>query len=174
MASERQADWIQIRPDVLSGLIWFQTVCKGYQQTTLVGKEFINRKWVVWWYYGTLLKSTLTFSLVVKVFGNAWILKRIKCTLLCNYQNALLFNIWIFCNIWHSLKWNSGVLKYLWEGAGVWYHVASKLLHGCVFGCAINSLIYSCGLSSGTDRQTMQQRKNITLLVNWSFIQYLI
>ena len=24
-----------------SGLIWFQTICKGYQQTTLVGKEFI-------------------------------------------------------------------------------------------------------------------------------------
>ena len=24
---------------VLSGLIWFQTVCKSYQQTTLVGKE---------------------------------------------------------------------------------------------------------------------------------------
>ena len=27
--------WIQIRPDVLSGLIWVQTVCKSYQQTTL-------------------------------------------------------------------------------------------------------------------------------------------
>ena len=26
--------------DVLSGLIWFQIVCKSYQQTTLVGKEF--------------------------------------------------------------------------------------------------------------------------------------
>ena len=24
---------------ILSGLIWVQTVCKGYQQTTLVGKE---------------------------------------------------------------------------------------------------------------------------------------
>ena len=29
---------IQIRPDVLSGLTWVQTDCKGYQQTTLVGK----------------------------------------------------------------------------------------------------------------------------------------
>ena len=28
--------WIQIRPDILSSLIWIQTVCKGYQQTTLV------------------------------------------------------------------------------------------------------------------------------------------
>ena len=27
------------RPDVVSGLIWVQTVGKGYQQTTLVGKE---------------------------------------------------------------------------------------------------------------------------------------
>ena len=35
----RHTVWIQIRPDILSGLIWVQTVCKGYQQTTLVGKE---------------------------------------------------------------------------------------------------------------------------------------
>ena len=28
-----QTVWIQIRPDILSGLIWVQTVCKGYQQT---------------------------------------------------------------------------------------------------------------------------------------------
>ena len=29
-----QTVWIQIRPDKMSGLIWVQTVCKGYQQTT--------------------------------------------------------------------------------------------------------------------------------------------
>ena len=34
--SECQTVWIQIRPDILSGLIWVQTVCKGYQQTTKV------------------------------------------------------------------------------------------------------------------------------------------
>ena len=28
--------WILIRPDILSGLIWIQIVCKGYQQTTKV------------------------------------------------------------------------------------------------------------------------------------------
>ena len=44
--SECQTVWFQIRPDVLSGLIWFQTVCKGYQQTTLVGKE-LNLNWLV-------------------------------------------------------------------------------------------------------------------------------
>ena len=37
--SECQTDLIQIRPNILSGLIWVQSVCKGYQQTTLVGKE---------------------------------------------------------------------------------------------------------------------------------------
>ena len=31
--------WIQIRPDVLSGLVWVQTVCNCYQQMRLVGKE---------------------------------------------------------------------------------------------------------------------------------------
>ena len=36
--SEFQTVLIQIRPDILSGLIWVQTACKGYQQTTLVGK----------------------------------------------------------------------------------------------------------------------------------------
>ena len=31
--SECQTVWIQIRTDILSVLIWVQTVCKGYQQT---------------------------------------------------------------------------------------------------------------------------------------------
>ena len=35
--SECQTVWIQIRPDVLWGLIWVQTVCKG-NQTTPVSK----------------------------------------------------------------------------------------------------------------------------------------
>ena len=34
--SEYQTVWIQIRPDILSGLIWVQTVCKSNQQTTKV------------------------------------------------------------------------------------------------------------------------------------------
>ena len=32
--SECQTVWIQIRPDVMSDLIWVQIVCKDYQQTT--------------------------------------------------------------------------------------------------------------------------------------------
>ena len=34
-----QTVWIQIKPDALSGLIWVETVNKGYQQTTLVEKR---------------------------------------------------------------------------------------------------------------------------------------
>ena len=34
--SECQTVWIQIRTDLLSDLIWVQTVCKGYQQTIKV------------------------------------------------------------------------------------------------------------------------------------------
>ena len=34
--SECQTVWIQISPDILLGLIWVQTVCKGYQQMTKV------------------------------------------------------------------------------------------------------------------------------------------
>ena len=39
--SERQLLWIQVRPDILSGLIWVQTVSKDYQQGTLAGKVLI-------------------------------------------------------------------------------------------------------------------------------------
>ena len=41
-----QTVWIQIRPDIRSGLILVQTVCKGYQQTTRVapsGKDFTKQ-----------------------------------------------------------------------------------------------------------------------------------
>ena len=47
--SRCQTARIQIRSDILSGLIWDQTVCKGYQQTanvTLAGKE-LNTKQLV-------------------------------------------------------------------------------------------------------------------------------
>ena len=40
--SEYQTHWVQIRPDILSGLIWVQSVCKGYEQTTLAGNDFIR------------------------------------------------------------------------------------------------------------------------------------
>ena len=39
--SECQTDWIQIRSDILSGLIRVQTVFKSYQQTTLGDNELI-------------------------------------------------------------------------------------------------------------------------------------
>ena len=38
-SSECQTVWIQITPYILSGLIWAQTVCRGYQQTRPVGEE---------------------------------------------------------------------------------------------------------------------------------------
>ena len=37
--SESQRVWSLIRPEDLSGLIWVQTVCQSYQQTTLIDKE---------------------------------------------------------------------------------------------------------------------------------------
>ena len=45
MPSEFLTDWIQIMRDILSRLIWVQSVCKGYQQITLGGKELtiVNR-----------------------------------------------------------------------------------------------------------------------------------
>ena len=37
--SECQTDWIQIRPDILPGLILVQYVCKGHEQMPRVDKE---------------------------------------------------------------------------------------------------------------------------------------
>ena len=42
MPSECQIVWVQIRPDISSGLIWVQTVCKSYQQTTQEDHELIR------------------------------------------------------------------------------------------------------------------------------------
>ena len=36
--SECQTFWIQLRPEILSGLIKVQSVCKGYQQTILTAE----------------------------------------------------------------------------------------------------------------------------------------
>ena len=39
---EYQTDWIQIRPDILLGLILVQSACKGHQQMTLEGRVKCN------------------------------------------------------------------------------------------------------------------------------------
>ena len=39
LPSGYQTVWFQIRPEVMSGLILVQTVCKDYQQMTRVGEE---------------------------------------------------------------------------------------------------------------------------------------
>ena len=41
-----QTFWIQIRTNIMSVQIWVQTVCKGYQQTTIVTDTW----WVVTWF----------------------------------------------------------------------------------------------------------------------------
>ena len=58
---ECQMVWIQIRTDTMSVLIWLQTVCKGYQQTTKVttSKERVNQPITTWWYSKTCLKWPL-------------------------------------------------------------------------------------------------------------------
>ena len=44
ISSECQTVWIQIRYKVLPGLKWIQTVCRGYQETTLVGRFVVNHQ----------------------------------------------------------------------------------------------------------------------------------
>ena len=42
---ECQTVWIQIRSELLSGLIWVQAVSNSYQRTTLVGKRKFENMW---------------------------------------------------------------------------------------------------------------------------------
>ena len=63
---ECQTVWIQIRPDVLLGLIWVQTVCKSYQQTALVGNEF-KRVWSFQGYIVFVLSSLEFFNPLISV-----------------------------------------------------------------------------------------------------------
>ena len=48
-----QTIWILIRPHIMSGLIWVQTVCKGYQQTTKVDPlgQRVKYKTTCWYYF---------------------------------------------------------------------------------------------------------------------------
>ena len=43
LPSESQTVWIQIRPDILSDMIWVQTVCKDYQQMKLACRVQIEQ-----------------------------------------------------------------------------------------------------------------------------------
>ena len=45
--SECQPVWIQIRPDVLSGQIWVQTVFKSYQQTTVGVRGLLHHEYAI-------------------------------------------------------------------------------------------------------------------------------
>ena len=60
--SECQPDRIQIKPDVLLGLIWVQSVCNGYQQTTLVINELVL--------FCQFLNSSIPFFLSLCMLGN--------------------------------------------------------------------------------------------------------
>ena len=46
--SECLTVWYQINPNILSRLIWIQTVCKSYQQTTPVGLRVISCQFLSW------------------------------------------------------------------------------------------------------------------------------
>ena len=48
--SECQMFWIQIRPDILPGLIWVKTACKDYKQTTkfTAGRQQVKFIRTVW------------------------------------------------------------------------------------------------------------------------------
>ena len=66
-----QTVWIQIRPDILSGLIWVQTVCKGYisrqQMWPIAGKELNTNQLVDTTFW---LKTLAKFNLLLFHLAN--------------------------------------------------------------------------------------------------------
>ena len=81
MPSECQTVWIQVRPDVLSGLIWIQTVCIGYQQMTLVGKVLTHGPEVIKLFSCSTQLST-EFQLLIKTYflkNRLFLLQTLKC-----------------------------------------------------------------------------------------------
>ena len=70
--------WIQIKPDILLGLIWVRTVCKGYisrqQKSPLAGR--VKYK-ATCWYYTFWLKPRLK---LISFGSNIFYLARVLCT----------------------------------------------------------------------------------------------
>ena len=66
--SEYQTAWNQIRPDKMSGLIWVQTVCKGYQLTTKVApsRQRVKYKTTCWYYF--LARALCSFYIWLQLF----------------------------------------------------------------------------------------------------------
>ena len=104
--NECHKDWIQIRPDILSGLIWVQTVCKSYQQTALEGKELKHH---------LKFAAEDIFKFYVDSFRN-YIKLDIPCGLsasrqfTCNakpYFPQMTIGKWTFSYLLHQYVWNN-------------------------------------------------------------------
>ena len=79
--SECQTFWTQIRPDILSGLIWVQTVCQGYQPTTQKGKEL------------TLFRP-MEFSMKLHTMKSGWSIVYIEESQIIIPPKILFFFLW--------------------------------------------------------------------------------
>ena len=121
ISSECQTVWIQIRPDSLSGLIWVQTVCKGYQQTTLVGKKLniqiillpFSSKFSATWRLsrGSYMSANVLLNLLNKL-GKTDKMWRLPSILLLFHNNFKEFKntvTWMLDSIYYM------TLKLLWK-----------------------------------------------------------
>ena len=59
-----QTDWIQISLRILTSLIWFQTVCRRYQQTTLGGID-LKCNWSASTSFNSLPPGNFFFRLLI-------------------------------------------------------------------------------------------------------------
>ena len=109
LASEYHTVWIQIRTDILLVLIWVQTVCKGYQQKTLVGKE--GRLFACWVFICLLLiffKYKKSFRDIINVSNT---LGPDQAQTVCNgYQQKTLARKESICRVSTEIKKHNSMI----------------------------------------------------------------
>ena len=97
-----QTVWMQIRPDFLLGLIWVQTVCKGYHQMTLVGKDLTI---CMLCNFRELKKQPAILNLLSAYIKPSFLMRWIMCVLLLKAPICICSRQQILCHF-HDLQHN--------------------------------------------------------------------
>ena len=98
--------WIQIRPDILSGLVWVQTDCKDYQQTALASGSsdivYIFRQAEIYGIEAWILWGLAEIPTAFLLLPRPW-----KCVLLVSKRMFQMFFMWEFNCVWRKIQKNT-------------------------------------------------------------------
>ena len=142
MSSECQTVWIQIRPDIMSGLIWVQTICKGYQQMTL-GNKGLTSTW-----YAFMLSSATD-----------------SCPFCIREHNLLNYVTWPRFELANPLFWQS---KEVWLQTDLLLAGQCEPAFSMITVYIINPMTLSIQIQSFEDKYDKQyERFSIKVFIHW-------